>query len=277
LSIFLTNDIALFITVPLTLGLTSIIQNDVKKLIIFQAIAVNTGSALSPIGNPQNLYLWHKWNIGFLSFMWHMAPLVLLLTVILILFIWFSFPGKPLAFHNKTENKKTDFRLFYFSFLLLIAFVMSIEVGHSLAAFAIVIALYLMLYPRLFLKIDWALPLLFIVMFIDFHLLSQIPVVTKFVAQFNIGRPSGNFLSGILYSQIISNVPATIFLSKFSNQWQAIAYGVNVGGNGLVIASLANLIALRFVKRRSIWFDFHKYSLSYLLVTGVLAYLFFFI
>jgi len=75
----------------------------------------------------------------------------------------------------------------------------------------------------------------------------------------------------------MSNVPATIFMSRFSTGWLSIAYGVNVGGNGLVIASLANIIALRFVKEKSVWVDFHRYSLLYLLVSGGLVYLLFFL
>ncbi|RLF61709.1 MAG: hypothetical protein DRN33_06510 [Thermoplasmata archaeon] len=65
-------------------------------------------------------------------------------------------------------------------------------------------------------------------------------------------------------------------MSKFSHNWFSIAYGVNVGGNGIAVASLANLIALRFAGGKKIWADFHKYSLLYLIVTGVLAYVIFF-
>jgi len=93
------------------------------------------------------------------------------------------------------------------------------------------------------------------------------------VAHFDLTHASGNFFSSVLFSQVMSNVPASIFMSKFSSHWLAIAYGVNVGGNGLVLASLANIIALRFVTDKQIWLSFHKYSIPYLLITGGLAYL----
>jgi len=85
LSMLVTNDITLFITVPLTLSLQKISENDYSKLIIFEAIAVNVGSALTPIGNPQNIFLWHQWGISFLVFVREMAPLVLIMSTILLI------------------------------------------------------------------------------------------------------------------------------------------------------------------------------------------------
>jgi len=277
LSMFLTNDIALFITVPLTLGFREVIKNDVKKLIIFQALAVNVGSALTPVGNPQNLFLWHRWNISFLRFIGEMTPLFVVMTVVLVVFVWISFPSKKLSFQGKQRENDVDSGIFILSVVLLAGFIASIELDVAYYALAVVAFIYLIFYRRIFIKTDWALLLLFMVMFIDFHLLSQVPFVTKLVGQFGLTRPSDTFFSSLLFSQLMSNVPATIFMSRFSTGWLSIAYGVNVGGNGLVIASLANIIALRFVKEKSVWIDFHRYSLLYLLVSGGLVYLLFFL
>ena len=277
LAMFLTNDIALFIMVPLTLGFRDVIKNDVKKLIIFQAIAVNVGSSLTPVGNPQNLFLWHRWDISFFRFVGEMAPLFVVMSVVLVVFVWISFPSKELSFHSKQRNKSVDSRMFFLSIVVLAGFIASIELDVAYYALAVVIFIYLILCRKIFFKTDWALLLLFIVMFIDFHLMSSVPFVVKFITQLNLARPSNLFFSSLLFSQVVSNVPATIFMSKFSNGWLAIAYGVNVGGNGLVMASLANIIALRFVKGKSIWLDFHKYSILYLLITGGLVYLLFFL
>ena len=276
LSMVLTNDIALFITIPLTLGFAGMIENDLKKLIIFQALAVNAGSSLTPVGNPQNLFLWHQWGLSFFGFTAKMFPLFVILMVVLLLFVRFSFPAKKLTFFKEPPKGRVDTRLFVLSFVLLVAFIASIEWGKALYALAGVVVVYLLFYRKVFLKTDWALLLLFAVMFIDFHLLSRVPFVSQFVMHFDMKAVPDSFVSGLLYSQVMSNVPAAIFMSKFSTQWQAIAYGVNVGGNGLVLASLANIIALRFVKRRSVWIDFHKYSLLYLAVTSVLVYLVFY-
>ncbi len=75
-----------------------------------------------------------------------------------------------------------------------------------------------------------------------------------------------------MVSQIISNVPTSVLISKFSHNWFAITYGVNAGGNGFIIASLANLIALRIVKDRKFWIYFHRYSIPYLIITATILY-----
>ena len=277
LAMFLTNDIALFITVPLTLGFRDVVKNDVKKLIIFQALAVNVGSALTPVGNPQNLFLWHQWGISFFRFVGKMAPLFVVMSVVLVVFVWISFPSRKLSFHSKQRKNDVDTTMFILSIVVLAGFILSIELGVAYDALAAVVLIYLIFYRKIFVKTDWALLLLFMVMFIDFHLLSEDPLVAKFVSQFDLSKSSGIFLSSLFFSQVMSNVPATIFMTKFSSGWFAIAYGVNAGGNGLVMASLANIIALRFVKERSIWIGFHKYSILYLVITGALIYLFFFL
>ncbi|MCD6595950.1 hypothetical protein J7L68_09810 [bacterium] len=76
---------------------------------------------------------------------------------------------------------------------------------------------------------------------------------------------------------MISNVPASVFISKFTNNWFAISYGVNIGGNGLVIGSIANIIALRMSNSKNIWLNFHKFSVPFLLVTSVIVYVLFFL
>ncbi len=277
LSMFLTNDIALFITIPLTLSFRDVMKNDVKKLIIFQTLAVNTGSALTPVGNPQNLFLWHQWGVSFFGFIEKMFPLFIVMFLVLAIFVGIFFPKKPLSFHDRPRKNSVNTRLFAVSVILLFGFIASIELGWAFPALIAIAVLYLLFYREIFIKTDWMLLLLFVVMFIDFHLLGHVPLVIRFVNHFNMAHPADSFVSSALFSQVMSNVPAAIFMSKFSTQWQAIAYGVNVGGNGLVLASLANIIALRFVKRRSIWIDFHKYSILYLVVTMVLVYLIFYL
>ncbi|WP_231500644.1 MULTISPECIES: SLC13 family permease [unclassified Halomonas] len=75
LSAIVTNDVALFIVVPLTLSLAGMATLPIERLIVFEALAVNAGSSLSPIGNPQNLYLWQLSGIRFGDFLWVMLPL----------------------------------------------------------------------------------------------------------------------------------------------------------------------------------------------------------
>ncbi len=268
LSTFLTNDVSLFIVIPLTLSIQSLLKNDISKLIIFEAISVNVGSALTPIGNPQNIFIWHKWGVSFLGFMLSMLPLVLILLTILILFAFFIFPKRRIEFHEAPALKNIQDRgVFILSIALLILYIAFIEMKIAYMALPFVFLLYLAFNKRVLLKTDWILLLIFIVIFIDFNSISNIPIIYEWVSQLNLQSPQNVFLFSALSSQLISNVPATVFISKFSNDWSAIAYGVNVGGNGLVIGSLANIIALRMVKGKKIWANFHKYSLPYFFIT----------
>jgi len=152
LSMFLTNDIALFVVVPLTLTLQKCLHNDVKKLIIFEAIAVNVGSSLTPIGNPQNLFLWHQWDITFLDFIVKMFPLFAILLSVLVVFLVFSFSSIKLSLKAPESNVKIKSNLLFLSFLLLIAFILAIEFELSYYALLIIFLIYLFFFQRCTIK-----------------------------------------------------------------------------------------------------------------------------
>ena len=276
LASFLTNDVALFIVIPFTLGFQAFMENDVRKLIIFEAMAVNVGSALTPIGNPQNLFLWHQWGVSFLTFIIKMMPLFILLFISLIIFVLIAFPPKRLHTPIRENDAEFNKKLFSLSILLLIGYALMMQLGLTYYALPAILLIYLISFRNILPKVDWLLILLFITLFIDFHLIGRTEIISNFVNSFSLDSSSTIFSLSLLFSQITSNVPASILMSKFSHNWFSIAYGVNVGGNGIAVASLANLIALRFAGGKKIWADFHKYSLLYLIVTGVLAYVIFF-
>jgi len=273
LSTFLTNDIALFIIVPITLGLRNLIRIDISKLIIFEAIAVNAGSALSPIGNPQNIFLWQKWSISFMNFIVEMTPSVIVLLISLLLFLYFIFPAKKIRFsdHHNTELAMNK-TLLWFSGLMMIIFLLSVEIQKETEVLIFIMVFYLISYRKVLKKTDWLLLFLFILVFIDFHIISTLPFVSEGISFLKPDNAGDVFIFSGIISQFISNVPASVFVSKFSTEWQAIAYGVNIGGNGLVIGSLANIIALRMTKSKKIWIDFHKYSIPYFLFTATVIY-----
>ncbi len=278
LSAFLTNDITLFIVVPLTFSIQDLVKNDISRLIIFEAIAVNAGSALTPIGNPQNIFLWHQWDISFPAFVMEMIPVVFLLLSILFLFVWFVFPGREISFSgNDNRAGALKRNLFLISVVLLAVFAIALEMGKIMYLLPVVFLFYLIFYVKVLFRTDWLLLFLFMIIFIDFHLISVIPAVSEWVGLLNL-NPSGNvFLFSGFVSQLISNMPAAVFVSKFSDNWPAITYGVNVAGNGLVVGSLANIIALRMADDPVIWLKFHRYSIPFFLVSGALAYVLFFI
>ncbi len=111
-------------------------------------------------------------------------------------------------------------------------------------------------------------------MFIDFEMLNRLESIKNLMNSIQMNFYNVLNIS-IILSQIISNVPAAIFMSHFSNNYLAIAYGTDIGGNGLLIGSLANIIALRFLKNPKAYIEFHKYSfpffiLSYLIILVIL-------
>ncbi len=267
LSMVLTNDIALFIVIPLTLGLEEITGNNFLRFIILEALAVNVGSTLSPIGNPQNIFLWHQWEISFFRFVGQMFPLFLLLQSLLFGMVLVLFPSRPVHFARRPDNH-VQLKLFYLSAFLFLCFLISVELRWMAPMLVFVVLVYLFSYRRIFRVADWGLILLFVVVFVDLHLFSEIGWVQELGQRLNWHDPLILLGSGILTSQLISNVPAAILLSHFTQDWHTIAYAVNVGGNGLITASFANLIALRLTSAPGRYRRFHLYSFAFLLLSA---------
>ncbi len=270
LSVVITNDVALFIVVPLTLSLRRVADIPLGRLIIFEALAVNAGSALSPIGNPQNLFLWQASGAGFLEFTVMMAPLALALTVLLIVAVPLAFPRKGISVSGVAVDVPRDRRLFWVSLLLYLPFLVLADWGYAGLAAAMLILLFLFYRRDLLLGVDWLLLLVFALMFINMKLFAGLPAVRQMVDHL-LQLPGQEFTAAVLSSQIMSNVPAAIFLASFTDDWRALAWGVTVGGFGLAIGSLANLIALRLAYQPGLWREFHYWSVPALFSGWLIA------
>ncbi|EOW6769828.1 SLC13 family permease [Cronobacter muytjensii] len=273
LSTFLTNDVALFIVVPLTLTLKKLCAIPVNRLIIFEALAVNAGSLLTPIGNPQNILLWGRSGLAFGEFILHMAPLALALMASLLVLCRVCFPAK--ALHYQSHDKAHDWqpRLVWCCLALYVVFLTALELELALWGLALVAAGFLLAARRVLISIDWSLLLVFVAMFIDVHLLTQLPALTSSLHHVTQLPPVGLYALGIGLSQFISNVPATILLLNYVPPTMLLAWAVNIGGFGLLPGSLANLIALRMTADRRIWWRFHLYSLPLLIWSALVGYL----
>jgi Na+/H+ antiporter NhaD/arsenite permease-like protein len=273
LSTVLTNDIALFIMVPLTIGLGSISGLPIGRLVIFEALAVNAGSLLTPIGNPQNILLWQRSHLSFASFTWQMAPLALAVFLLLLLTAWFCFPKQTI--HVELEDNPASYRvgLLRICGLLYLAFLASVELGHAGWGLLGVAAAALLFCREIITKVDWSLILVFILMFIDIRLLTQWHLIQDWVAAIPQFSRLELFMTALLGSQAISNVPAAILLVNYSDAYKVIAYGVNAGGFGLATGSLANIIALRMAPERHLWLRFHLYSFPFLAISALIAWL----
>ncbi len=266
LSALLTNDVSLFLLVPLTRVLAAQAHLPLLRLVVLEALAVNAGSSLTPIGNPQNLFLWHRSGESFLGFMAMMAPTVAVMLFWVAVAVWLLAPNAPIALRPKAASAPHEPRLLALSVALFVAFVIALDRGWLAWGLGLVLLAFLLLRPRVLLGIDWALLAIIALMFIDLRQLAELPVLANWASQLPIGEGWRAYLAAVLTSQFISNVPAAILLERYVHDLPALAAGVSVGGFGCAIGSLANLIALRLARLPHGIARFHRISFPFLLV-----------
>jgi di/tricarboxylate transporter len=272
LSTVLTNDVALFIVVPLTLGVCRMTGMPATRLIVFEALAVNAGSALTPIGNPQNLFIWQLSKVSFWHFVLHMAPLVLLTMLVLLTVTACAFGKHPIEASDKQAHAPLDRPLLLVSLALYLPFLVATDLHFERWAVLTVLLTMFLLRTRVLAQLDWGLLLVFVLMFIDLRLVAGLGAVRDAMLALGLDQPRHLYLAGIAASQVVSNVPAAIALAEYSRDWRVIAYAVNVGGFGLMVGSLANLIALRMSGERRAWISFHLYAVPFLGIAAALGY-----
>jgi Na+/H+ antiporter NhaD/arsenite permease-like protein len=230
LSMLITNDAALVLLVPLGLALP--VKNK-GLLVILLALAANAGSALTPLGNPQNLFIYWYYHLSPLTFVRAIAPFSLPYLALLAL-LTIAFCHCDAAVRSEPVRIHPMAWLHGLFFLLLI-----LTILHILPAFALLIPLaFSLFFDRQTLRIDYGLLLSF---FFFFGLAENL----KLLLAAEVRHADHIFIFSALASQLISNVPAALLFAKFTNQWQALLWGTNVGGFGSLVGSLANLIAYR--------------------------------
>ena len=242
-SMLIANDMALLTFLPLGYYVLSATKQEkyMEVTFILQNIAANLGGMLTPFGNPQNLYLYSFFKIDNLEFMGIMAPCfvvaIILITVCCLVFIK---PEKVLLQKQRVNlpPTKTVIYLILFIYSILIVF-RSIPYWTGL----IVIPLFLIFMDRDALKaVDYPLLLTFVFFFIFAGNMARIEVVRT---AFSFLLSKSTLLFSVLSCQVISNVPSAVLLSQFTNNYADLLVGVNIGGAGTLIASLASLITFR--------------------------------
>jgi Na+/H+ antiporter NhaD/arsenite permease-like protein len=272
LATVLTNDVALFLVVPLTLAIDRIARIPRQRLVIFEALAVNAGSTFSPIGNPQSLLLWQHSGLGFFGYVAALAPAGAVLLGVLLVTCGFAFPATSLQLdEGGVGHSATNTPLAIGSALLLAAMVFALQRGWAVPAALIVIAIGLVFFRRVLAGVDWLLLVTFAAMFVGLGHLAALPFVQAHVGVLDWHDPRVTYAGGIVLSQLISNVPAAVALQHYAPDLTLLAAAVNVGGSGLMIGSLANLIALRLDGSRGIGWRFHAWSIPYLVIIAVLV------
>ncbi len=262
-SAVIMNDTAMFIFIPLVVTLSKISGVSEAKFVTLTVIAANVGSALTPIGNPQNVIIWRYFDIPFHTFVLNMAPFVLGWTCLLLTFVFLTSGGK-FAKSFAVPRIRVNGALVTASAVLLVADIIFIQSGLALVGLVVTLVTLTIVKRGAVLSLDVALVLVFALIFVDFRELSSILPSTDFALHQK--SPLSIVLISSVLSQAISNVPTTVLFAPTVDKarWLSLAAGVNLGGTGLVVGSLANFIAVRLAGTKLK--DFHKYSLPYFVV-----------
>ncbi len=248
-SMLIANDMALLTFLPL--GYFVLASTNKQKYMavtfILQNIAANLGGMLTPFGNPQNLYIYSEYKIPTLEFMKIMAPTftlsVILITLCCLIFIKpesVSITGSKVYLNPK----KTVFFLVLFALSIIIVFR---TIPYYIGLIVIPAAL-LFTDRRALKKVDYGLLLTFVFFFIFAGNMARIDLVRELIESILNKNP---LLVSVASCQVISNVPSAILLSQFTQNYQSLLVGVNIGGTGTIIASLASLITFREYKKHN--------------------------
>lgn len=266
-SMLITNDVALITFVPFTILVLSMAEQ--KKflipVVVLETIAANLGSMLTPLGNPQNLYLYTISGLSIGAFVRIMLPYSFVSAILLLIFILFlpkdtvstataanTANSTNTVTASNTSNviceavKARKNPRILFAFYLILFLLCLLTVLHILPyqiLFFLVLTGFLLLDYRVLKDVDYFLLLTFLCFFIFIGNMKQISLVHELISKLLVHH---EVLMGIGASQIISNVPAAILLSGFTDDYSALLIGVNLGGLGTLIASLASLISFKF-------------------------------
>ena len=257
-SMFITNDVSLITFVPFAM-LTLRKCNQDKLLIpviIVQTLAANLGSMLTPIGNPQNLYLYNLAEMKMSTFIGIIGPYTLTSGILLLLSVAVVCRKKEkieftleenngdheiekerLHLRRKTHQKNAVYLILFLMSLLVVERVLPYYV-----AFIVVFVTVFIMDRQVLKTVDYSLILTFIAFFIFTGNIGEIETIRNVLQEFVSGREVG---VGIAASQVISNVPAALLLSGFTRDYAKLLVGVNIGGLGTLIASMASLISYK--------------------------------
>lgn len=257
-SMLITNDVALFTFVPFAM----IILNKCRQekllipVLVLQTIAANLGSMLTPIGNPQNLYLYNLSGMGMGEFIGTMLPYTFVSGVLLFAAVFICCKKEPITEvlselddgrgERQAETDAEKIRNGVKNAVYLTLFVLSLFVVVRVISFEIVLLLVILMVfymdRKVLKQVDYCLLLTFIAFFIFTGNMGNITTVRDTLQQLVSGRELG---IGMIASQVISNVPAALLLSGFTTNYHDLLIGVNLGGLGTLIASMASLISYK--------------------------------
>jgi len=237
-----TNDVALITLVPFTLLLMR--GADMKHLtwtVVLETVAANLGSMVTPIGNPQNLYLYSSGKLNAMDFpaqTWLYAVLAYALLAALCLLL----PKRAVQPAKAAEQALPGRKLALYGGLTVLALLALAKVIPDWLLAAAVLVLALLFDRPVLRQVDYTLLATFVCFFVFVASVKAYAPISAWLEGLMAGSP---LLTSLLVSQVISNVPACLLLSPFTQDASALMLGVNLGGLGTLVASLASLISFR--------------------------------
>ena len=258
-SMFITNDVSLLTFVPFTFVVLNSLGAEAREKLILpvvcmQTIAANLGSMLTPIGNPQNLYLYGRSGMGMGAFVALMLPYTLASLALLAGWaVWLCRGGSPVCkgtggpFLAPQQSVAADGRIIWMDAALFVVCLLAVvRMLPYPVAFGAVLAATLLADRATLGRVDYSLLLTFVAFFVFIGNLGRVEAFSDWLRQIIAGR---EVLVAVLASQVTSNVPAALLLSGFTQDVQALIIGTNLGGLGTLIASMASLISYRQIAR----------------------------
>lgn len=247
LSMVVTNDVALITFVPFALIVlkSAGLHRLILPTVVLQTLAANLGSMLTPIGNPQNLYLYNASGMSFGELVLTMLPYVALSGIGLLVAV-LLFKSSPVNEVEVQSQLKGAFALSWPAVFFVCALLGLFDVIPTIAVAAAVLLFLLVADRKTLAKIDYSMLGTFVALFIFIGNMGNIQAFRTFLSSVIEGN---EVIVAVLASQVISNVPAALLLSGFSAEWPALVVGCNIGGLGTLIASMASLISYKSIAR----------------------------
>lgn len=243
-SMLITNDVALLIFVPFTVALLAKLrcEKSLIPLLVLQTVGANLGSMATPVGNPQNLFIYSAYDLSAGDFFSVTLPLTAVSFLVLCASSVPVMPRNLPQRENESETVTGKGKLIIYSVLFVLCLLTVFKLVHYLVTAAVIIAVLLVAERKLLKEVDYMLLLTFVCFFVISENLGRIDGVSLFLQSI---LSKSTLLTAVGTSQIISNVPAAVVLSGFTDNWKDLLAGVNIGGLGTPIASLASIITLK--------------------------------
>lgn len=241
-SMIMANDMALITFLPLGyIALESCERKDKMPLVfVMQNVAANLGGMLTPFGNPQNIYIYGYYGLGFTEFLKIMA-LPCIVALLMIVGVCLCVKNDDIKLYAEQEKRPSVWRSVVYGILFVLSVLIVFDVLPWYVSLIAVVVALLALDRKAFAKVDYGLLITFCAFFVFSGNLARIGAISELLSQFVAKSP---LLVGVASCQFISNVPTAVLLSKFTDDYANLLVAVNIGGLGTPIASLASLITL---------------------------------